>query len=305
MSYDDPSKNDELEELRPRREPEAVYWRRRAIVLAALIGIIAFFAWSISALFGSDSDKSDDSASNKPEATATQTEGSPSDMPSSGETPWDTTGTEGGAPGVSPQGPNGDGTDASGETLGDGSAGSGPAGGSSTDGSGGNSADDGSDDGAGSRAQTGGSGPGNGSDVASGQQLPGQNGNAKICSANDVFLNVTTDAKRYFASGQPVFTFEVKNRGNEGCIIDVGSKAVELVVTSGQSRMWSSDDCQKDPQQNLVILPAGKTASSKVTWDRKTSTPGCSGRRTAAPGTYAVTGKIGPFSSEAHNFVLD
>src|SRR5262249_60043392 len=54
-----------------------------------------------------------------------------------------------------------------------------------------------------------------------------------------------------------------------------------------------------------ILMASGKPAVLRVSWDRRTSSPGCSGTgHLVRPGEYQVSAVAGPLHSRTVNFVL-
>jgi hypothetical protein len=91
-----------------------------------------------------------------------------------------------------------------------------------------------------------------------------------------------------------VLTLTVKNTGTAPCRRALGPSAVELLITSGSDRIWSSDDCSPGGAAGEVVLQPGGTQAATVTWPGTRSAPGCPSARPAAqPGTYRITARVG------------
>ncbi len=114
------------------------------------------------------------------------------------------------------------------------------------------------------------------------------------CADSDLLVTPTTDATSYGVGSTPVLTVTIKNAGQVACQRAVGRGAVELIVTSGSDRIWSSQDCStNDPQDVLTLLP-GEQHVLHVTWSGHRSAPACAGARPAVqPGTYRLTARVG------------
>jgi len=125
------------------------------------------------------------------------------------------------------------------------------------------------------------------------------------CTNKQIDVTVTTDASSYPAGVDPVFTLSVTNVSSSPCLRDVGSAAEELTVTTGQTRVWSSDDCNPAGSADVQKLVPGKAVSVQVQWGRDFSQPGCpTGQPAASAGTYQVTGRVGDKSSTPTAFSL-
>ena len=117
-----------------------------------------------------------------------------------------------------------------------------------------------------------------------------------IPSCTDAALAVTTstDAPIYAVTATPKLTMSIKNRSATACRRDLGSGAVELLVSSGSDRVWSSDDCSVGKGVALATLPSGGSQAVALTWSGKRSVPGCRGsREQVKAGTYRVVARVG------------
>jgi hypothetical protein len=125
------------------------------------------------------------------------------------------------------------------------------------------------------------------------------------CPDSTIRVVAATDASSYAASAKPHLTITVTNIGDTSCKRDLGQAALELVVSSGTTRVWSSDDCNPGGGHAVVLLKSGQSFSSSVIWERTTSKPGCpAGQPKAAPGPFHVTGRNLTLRSAPASFVL-
>lgn len=131
-------------------------------------------------------------------------------------------------------------------------------------------------------------------------------GPPKPCVAADLVLTAKADAQTYPAGRRPVLTIGIANKGKAPCTRDVGQPAREIRVTSGNDRVWSSDDCSTGGDAVVVTLqPGAAPMTFSVTWSRKRSAAGCAaGQRDAGPGTYRLTGRFGDLTSSGDTFTL-
>ncbi|MDP9102122.1 MAG: hypothetical protein M3N21_08260, partial [Actinomycetota bacterium] len=119
-------------------------------------------------------------------------------------------------------------------------------------------------------------------------------GPAPLCADGDLLVTPTTDAATYAIGSAPVLTVTIKNASQAVCRRAVGPGAVELIVTSGSDRIWSSQDCAPGGPQELTTLRPGDQRAVRVTWAGHRSAPGCSGPKAAVqPGTYRLTAQVG------------
>ena len=124
------------------------------------------------------------------------------------------------------------------------------------------------------------------------------------CADSDLDVSAKADAESYGSGANPTLTLTVRNVSGEACTRDLGSAALELVVTSGPARIWSSDDCGAKSGHAERTLKAGESWSTDLTWSRKRSGPGCTGRADASDGTYAVSARVGTAESDSDRFLL-
>jgi len=130
-------------------------------------------------------------------------------------------------------------------------------------------------------------------------------GGTGTCADRALRLTTRTDARSYPAGTAPKITVTVTNTSGTTCRRDLGGKALEVLVYSGQDRIWSNDDCSPDTASAVQTLRAGATLETSVTWQRRRSAPGCpSGRPEAQAGTYVVRARLGTLEAERRVFSL-
>jgi len=106
--------------------------------------------------------------------------------------------------------------------------------------------------------------------------------------------------------GYLTIEFRVTNAAPVSCTRDVGSKAQEVQVKAGGERMWSSDDCAGSGEASKRTLQPGEVVTSRMTWDGKTSTPGCKKSPRVVPsGKYQVLARLGSAWSKPVEFTID
>lgn len=128
-------------------------------------------------------------------------------------------------------------------------------------------------------------------------------GDIPACEGADMSVLLAADGST-FKKRAVTFSLEVKNASDRSCLVDVTDKTRELVITSGPARVWSSADCVK-PKPRMLLLAAGQSASSTLTWERVRSEPGCPSKDVEAkPGTYRATLSLLGVTSEELVFVL-
>lgn len=126
-----------------------------------------------------------------------------------------------------------------------------------------------------------------------------------LCPDTALTVTATTDADTYALGATPKITLSVKNSSAAGCRRDLGAGAVELLVYSGEDRIWSSDDCNPSKAVSVVTLQPGGSQAVVKTWPGKRSKPGCTGSQAAAAvGTYKVVARVGALRTDGQVFRL-
>ncbi len=126
-----------------------------------------------------------------------------------------------------------------------------------------------------------------------------------LCPDAALSLTTSTDSDTYALGATPKITMVVKNTSAAPCRRDLGAGVVELLVTSGSDRIWSSDDCSPSKASALTTLAPGATQAIVKTWPGVRSRPGCQGaKETAKAGTYRVAGRVGALRVDGAVFRL-
>lgn len=121
-------------------------------------------------------------------------------------------------------------------------------------------------------------------------------------SCRDSALSLTVaPATGQHLAGKPVkLTVTVKNVSRGTCRRDLGGKVLEVMIRSGQDRIWSSDDCSTDHASSVQQLRAGASLETTVTWPGRRSARGCpTPSAEARAGTYTVRARLGTLRSPA------
>ncbi|MEU8815975.1 adhesin [Actinoplanes sp. NPDC048796] len=248
--------------------PSAVYWRRRAVVLGAvLLGIIVLF---VSCSGNDDKDN--------PKGTSSSQLPTPAPASAPSTEPSFLDGATGGGPSLpapgdveSPQPGQQPTATATGPTL--------PA---NTAANGGQNA--------------------NGSQNTNG----GQNANVNAPAdgtCTDAEMSVTpVPAQTQLKRGSAVqIELKIKNIGTRTCSRDVGPDPQELYIDSGAQKYWSSDTCSTAKGGDVRQLAAGQELNYKVTWNGRQSSS-CSGGAASGPnpppGTFELRGRLGTLVSQ-------
>jgi len=141
-----------------------------------------------------------------------------------------------------------------------------------------------------------------GTDSGTGADEPG----VAECVPAQLVLAITPGAEAFPAGVDPTFEVAVTNSGAEPCLVDVGDAHREIVVTSGEDRVWSSGDCTpEDAPARTLLLAGGQSDVTQLGWPRERSADGCAGGLPApGAGTYSATVSVAGATSPAAVFGL-
>ncbi|GIH92978.1 hypothetical protein ACFFMN_02265 [Planobispora siamensis] len=110
------------------------------------------------------------------------------------------------------------------------------------------------------------------------------------CDVADLVLSLQGEGEVYAAAQRPRFILTLVNTGKVMCVTDTGPRALEIRITSGDDRVWSSADCVSGETEDLRRFERGIPFVRVVEWDRQRSGSDCRAKRvTARPGTYVAT----------------
>ena len=123
------------------------------------------------------------------------------------------------------------------------------------------------------------------------------------CADTDLALNARAERDSYAVGATPTLILTVRNTSNRPCRRDLGQGAAELLVTSGNDRIWSSDDCRPGGDPGPAVLDPGEEDTQRLTWSATRSRPRCEGEETKIePGTYVVSARIGSLRAQGSAF---
>lgn len=98
------------------------------------------------------------------------------------------------------------------------------------------------------------------------------------------------------------FSISLVNNGSVPCLLDAGSRAVGVLVSSGSQQVWDSITCPVGQTERALLLPPGQSADISVTWNGNAATSDCAAA-TAAPaspaGSSASSTPSGDVSAQA------
>ncbi|GAA2424628.1 hypothetical protein GCM10010191_41060 [Actinomadura vinacea] len=105
------------------------------------------------------------------------------------------------------------------------------------------------------------------------------------CDPESVVVTMSAARDVHGPGERPEFHVTAVNTGPLACAFDVGPRGLDLRITSGEDRVWSSADCARGAGAPARTLRRGVPYVGTVTWDRRR----CAGERARArPGTYVA-----------------
>jgi hypothetical protein len=115
------------------------------------------------------------------------------------------------------------------------------------------------------------------------------------CAEEDLVLSLKGGEERIFTGNTlPTFLVTLVNTGPVMCTADVGPRAMEIRITSGADRIWSTADCVSGVGTDVEQLQRGVPYVRSLEWDRQRSSADCRATPAAAlPGTYVATARLG------------
>ena len=131
------------------------------------------------------------------------------------------------------------------------------------------------------------------------------------CDPLDIVLEPVTDKNIYAAGEFPQISIRVTNTGSSACSVNLGSTEQEMRITSGSDSIWSSRDCQTEPEDAVRELDAGASIDLPgIPWDRtRSSTTTCDTTRSqvgAGGASYHLKVYLGEVESEStKQFILN
>ncbi|WP_241485011.1 hypothetical protein [Nocardiopsis potens] len=133
-------------------------------------------------------------------------------------------------------------------------------------------------------------GDGGGEDSGSSSEFPAPKKASDACRPSDVVLTLESDRSDYAWDGEPELEISAVNLGDQTCTVDLGPNTVELLIKSGDDRVYSTADCAEAKDTEKVELERGVPGRTTVEWDRTRSWKDCreSQQEAKRPGTYVA-----------------
>ncbi|WP_433514472.1 hypothetical protein ACQP2T_01930 [Nonomuraea sp. CA-143628] len=125
------------------------------------------------------------------------------------------------------------------------------------------------------------------------------------CTEADLVLSMQGKQDVYAAGAQPNFLISLVNTGPVMCLADVGPRSMEVRITSGEDRIWSTSDCVSGEASEIKQLQRGVPWVRSLDWNRRRSSSDCRTDPPAAlPGTYVAVVRMGKLKSQMGVFHL-
>ncbi|PID52917.1 MAG: hypothetical protein CSB46_11190 [Micrococcales bacterium] len=124
-----------------------------------------------------------------------------------------------------------------------------------------------------------------------------KSGEVAMCTQAQIEVVATTDKDSY--------TMTITNTSKDPCQMDIGNGPLELRVTSGSDRIWSSDDCQKEAKSDVRTIKPGEDGQmvSSMDWPVTRSAAGCKDVSSPVrPGNYRLIARAGDLQSKPAAF---
>ena len=123
------------------------------------------------------------------------------------------------------------------------------------------------------------------------------------CTPAEVQISLTADAPGYRVGRTATFQIGIVHTGTLPCTLDAGNAGRELVITSGEDRIFSSADC--DAGSIPLLLATGDEYPSTLTWATNRSAPGCpAGLPVLEAGSYQAVVTAGTVTSPPIAFTI-
>ncbi|SFA90885.1 hypothetical protein [Cellulomonas marina] len=145
-----------------------------------------------------------------------------------------------------------------------------------------------------------------GAPAAAPSPSPSEISGVPLCTADALRVAAVPTTTAFPAGTDPTFTLRIENTGDDPCLVDAGDAHREVVLTSGDDRVWSPRDCVPEGEgSRLLLLAGGSGDEQSLAWDRVRSAPGCpGGQATAGSGTYALTFSVAGATAQPAVFTL-
>jgi hypothetical protein len=120
-----------------------------------------------------------------------------------------------------------------------------------------------------------------------------------FCGRREIVLSVYAGQAKFAPKDSPTFELSIVSTQPAECTFNIGSAHLALVIKEGPTTIWDSADCAAGTPSLDAALGRGVPTVVTVTWNRKTSAPGCSSRTMRVPpGVYTAYAVDGTLASQ-------
>ncbi|WP_204040503.1 hypothetical protein [Acrocarpospora phusangensis] len=148
--------------------------------------------------------------------------------------------------------------------------------------------------------------PSPGSSPASGSPKPAPaRRNGDPCEGKDLVISLRANQETYRGAEDPGFLLTVVNIGDVACVADLGPRTLEMRISTGGERVWSTADCVAGEGIDRQLLHRGVPFVRTILWPRTRSVLDCAAKAPSAhKGTYVALARIGSLKSSRNVFHL-
>lgn len=125
-----------------------------------------------------------------------------------------------------------------------------------------------------------------------------------VCDATNSSLTLAGYQKVKQDAKQP-FRLAVTNNGGDPCVLNLSASTLNLTVTSGTDRIWTTDHCAKWVPTKKTTLKSKKSYEFSITWPVARSAAGCkTAKAVLGTGTYVASAAFAENAKARQVFVV-
>lgn len=126
------------------------------------------------------------------------------------------------------------------------------------------------------------------------------------CGPEVLRLAIVPAAQSFPAGVSPSFDLTIDNIGAEACLVEADDAHRQIVVTSGDDRVWSNQDCDAADGDRTLLLAAGESDTRQFAWNLSRSAQGCPADLPSPdPGTYQASFTVGGAQAAQATFTVE
>ncbi|HXW86657.1 MAG TPA: hypothetical protein VEJ42_00210 [Streptosporangiaceae bacterium] len=125
------------------------------------------------------------------------------------------------------------------------------------------------------------------------------------CPAAGVGLRLSATAPSYSGGQLAEFAIDVASSVGYSCVADIGAGRLQLQISAGLGRIWTSAECAEGAVTQFATLQPGVPSVVTMTWNEQYSSAGCPMPGQTAPvGRYTATATVGSAVSNSVTFLI-